>query len=402
MNENKLKRLHNHYINDHKDKRSTFTEAITQQLRELETEKEKSDFLVKSMPYIRKYNDIRNNVSLSTSELCTASVSVNESNSDDSYYNDTDCNEKTIPLWLQFEVDNDIHNEMENDISVSITTPQQNNNSKTCDLENQSSIVNRDISTFVNSHGIIRTGKVYKEFMEDCLNIIYDNDQIQDYTDIHECKECSGRMTYIVSESSNVCERCGNSVFYQDFSSSAFHINNNNSGEIISQFAYKRVNHFREWLSQTQARENTRIPENVLIVIMKELKKERITDPKKITRDRIKRYLKKNGMSKYYEHVPIIINNVCNRDTIQLSNEMEQLLIEKFQMIQEPFERHRPKGRKNFLSYSFVLHKLCQLMDREDLLFMFPLLKSRWKLHVQDTIWSAICKDLGWKFIQSI
>jgi len=58
--------------------------------------------------------------------------------------------------------------------------------------------------------------------------------------------------------------------------------------------------------------------------------------------------------------------------------------------------------RKNFLSYSYVLHKFCQLLELDHLLKHFPLLKSREKLHQQDKIWKLICRDLQWEYIPSI
>ena len=61
-----------------------------------------------------------------------------------------------------------------------------------------------------------------------------------------------------------------------------------------------------------------------------------------------------------------------------------------------------PNNRKNFLSYSYVLHKFCELLEYDNLLPHFPLLKSREKLQQQDNIWKLICKDLNWEFIPSI
>jgi hypothetical protein len=73
-----------------------------------------------------------------------------------------------------------------------------------------------------------------------------------------------------------------------------------------------------------------------------------------------------------------------------------------FCLIQGPFLRFSPLQRKNFLSYSFCLHKMMQLLDRDEYLESFPLLKSREKLHQQDVIWQKICEDLGWDFIPSL
>jgi len=44
----------------------------------------------------------------------------------------------------------------------------------------------------------------------------------------------------------------------------------------ISYFAYKRINHFNEWLAQFQAKESTEIPEEVFNNIMVEIKKKEL------------------------------------------------------------------------------------------------------------------------------
>ena len=73
-----------------------------------------------------------------------------------------------------------------------------------------------------------------------------------------------------------------------------------------------------------------------------------------------------------------------------------------FKEIQEPFMKVCPKNRKNFLSYSYVLHKFVELLELDQYKSCFPLLKSREKLHQQDKIWKDICKILKWEYIRSI
>ena len=41
---------------------------------------------------------------------------------------------------------------------------------------------------------------------------------------------------------------------------------------------YKRINHFREWLNQFQAKESTEIPDEIYSSILIEINKMRITD----------------------------------------------------------------------------------------------------------------------------
>jgi len=73
-----------------------------------------------------------------------------------------------------------------------------------------------------------------------------------------------------------------------------------------------------------------------------------------------------------------------------------------FRQIQGPFLKYSPKNRKNFLSYSYVLHKFLEILGEDQYIMYFPLLKSREKLHQQEQIWEKICEDLNWQFIKSI
>lgn len=170
----------------------------------------------------------------------------------------------------------------------------------------------------------------------------------------------------------------------------------------ISYFSYKRINHYTEWLNQIQGKETTDIPEEVFEAILAELKKQRISDFKTITRQKIKEILKKLKVNKYYEHIPFILNRITGNPNPYLSVELENKLKEMFALIQVPFLRHAPLIRKNFLSYSYVLHKFIQLLGQDSLLQYFPLLKSREKLMQQEVIWRKICEDLNWRFIRSI
>lgn len=170
----------------------------------------------------------------------------------------------------------------------------------------------------------------------------------------------------------------------------------------ISFYAYKRINHLNEWISQIQGKETTEIPEEVYDRILLEIKKQRITNMADVTCKTVRAILKKLKINKYYEHSAHIISRLNGNPIPQLSSELEEKLRNMFKQIQTPFVKYAPPKRKNFLSYSFCLHKFLQLLGEDHLLENFPLLKSRDKLHQQDQIWKKICEDLGWEFVRSI
>ena len=104
----------------------------------------------------------------------------------------------------------------------------------------------------------------------------------------------------------------------------------------------------------------------------------------------------------YYEHCPYIISKLSNKSPPSITQKQEEIFKKMFKEIQEPFQQHCPKDRVNFLSYSYVLHKLCQLLELDNIIGCFPLLKDRDKLRQQDLMWKKICKDCRWKFYPSI
>ena len=121
-----------------------------------------------------------------------------------------------------------------------------------------------------------------------------------------------------------------------------------------------------------------------------------------LTHSKVKEILKKLRSNKYYEHVPHIINRLNGLPMPNLTPDLEEKLRNMFKQIQTPFLKYSPPGRKNFLSYSYVLHKFIQLLGKDEYLPFFALLKSREKLFIQDSIWKQICEELGWDFIRSI
>lgn len=163
---------------------------------------------------------------------------------------------------------------------------------------------------------------------------------------------------------------------------------------------YRRINHIREWISQFQGRTKTQIDEDVYDRILVELKKERITNLAELTPAKMRKILRRLRLNKYYEHIPQIISQLTGLPPPKITKEIENKLCEMFQQIQAPFQECNT-GRKNFLSYSYVLHKLTQLLELHEFQHSFNLLKSRQKLREQDRIWKFICEKLGWTFYPS-
>jgi hypothetical protein len=214
------------------------------------------------------------------------------------------------------------------------------------------------------------------------------------------CPACDVEMTFHQNEALLNCPQCGHEEFILIDSEKPSY---KDPPREITYFAYKKINHFNEWLAQFQAKENTDIPQDIIEADMRELYKERISDPKKVKKDKIREVLQKLKFSKMYDHVQQIKNRIQQQMTmLTLSKEMEEKLQHMFKEIQPAFIKYCPTNRSNFLSYPYVLYKLCQLLDMDEFLPCFQLLKSREKLYQQDQVWEKICKEMRWQFIRSI
>lgn len=213
------------------------------------------------------------------------------------------------------------------------------------------------------------------------------------------CDRCDKEMTFSINEALFFCDQCGYQEFVLIDSDKPSY---KDPPREVTYYAYKRINHFNEWLAQFQAKESTEIPEEVFDEIMEELKKERISSTEGLKPAKIREILKKLKHTNFYEHVPYILNRINGKTAPVMSREVEEKLRFMFKEIQSSFVKHCPKNRSNFLSYSYVLYKFCELLELDDYLQCFPLLKNRDKLYNQDKIWGLICADLQWQYIRSI
>tara|TARA_B110000858_G_C17793829_1_gene471338 strand:+ start:283 stop:1422 length:1140 start_codon:yes stop_codon:yes gene_type:complete len=214
-----------------------------------------------------------------------------------------------------------------------------------------------------------------------------------------KCINCSNEMTNLVQEALSVCLSCG----YQDVllaeQNRPIMLYDKKDG---IHYSYKRINHFREWISQIQGKESTDIPNEVFEKILNELKKEKITDTAKLTPKFMRTILKKLRTHKYYEHTAYIINRINGIPPPQFSPELEQNLSNMFMQTQPLFIKYAPANRLNFISYSYILHKFFLILNIPEYLPLFPLLKSRQKIAQNEDVFKKICKELNWTWIPSI
>ena len=248
----------------------------------------------------------------------------------------------------------------------------------------------------------VPTNQLKKSYQNYWRNVSNEITNIQDFviaTDV--CEVCSaGELIPQDEEGILICNNsaCAKFVTYiVDGSKPA----NKEPPNEVSYTAYIRLNHFKEILSQFQAKETTQIPEEVINAIKARIKKERIKDMSLINYDKMRDILRKLGYNKYFEHIQYI-NSLFGIKPPIMNEELHETLCVLFIEIQKPWATHCPANRTNFFNYTYTLHQLCVLLDQTQYLPYIPMMKDREKQLEQDMIWKKVCNDLDWVFFPSV
>jgi Poxvirus Late Transcription Factor VLTF3 like len=249
------------------------------------------------------------------------------------------------------------------------------------------------------------------ELLNKYLDIIGHTKEEPIKKDLLTCTNCNKFDTIIQTKEMNVCSECG--VEAGKILNMQIPYNDKENRNFLDyDVEYKRINYFKEILFQFQGKEQVNIPQNVLDKIITEISKEKNNDLSKITITKMKHILKKTGNSKWYEHTPYILNQINGKPIIQIDVETQQKLLYMFKIIQTEFNNH--KFRSNFFSYPYIIHKMFELLGKEEYYEYFPYLSDREnKLHYQDTMWKEVVNNIknkknahnkyliDWRFIKS-
>lgn len=258
-------------------------------------------------------------------------------------------------------------------------------------------------NTLVNQNTTEKKGLQRSQLLNEYLQLEDPNmakNTVEEYDDPWTtCEKCGNEMIMCLNEAQLTCSKCGYQEFILVDSDKPSY---KDPPREVCYYAYKKINHFNEWLAQFQAKESTEIPNEIYDAILVRLKKERITNMASLKPTKMREILRKMKCSKYYEHIPHIINRLNGQNAPFMSREDEEKLRHMFREIQPSFKTHCPKGRRNFLSYGYVLYKFCELLEMDEYLACFPLLKNRDKLYLQDKVWEKICQDQGWQYLRTV
>lgn len=211
--------------------------------------------------------------------------------------------------------------------------------------------------------------------------------QIVDET---HCKACgSTNLRHLLAKSSINCLSCGHSFIILD-TTTGF----SEDIQYTSSFSYMRSNHFNDWLLRIQAKESYVVDDETIREVMMGLH-DRGIEPKDVNQFVVLDVMKKKRLkSRAYNHAAQICTKITGKPPPRLTSEQDELAKLIFHAIQEPFAKHAPQERKNFLSYAYCLYRILQLVGADALLENISLLSGRGKIAAQDRIMRKIYVDL--------
>lgn len=215
------------------------------------------------------------------------------------------------------------------------------------------------------------------------------------------CNTCNQEMILDLHNGLMVCHSCGHCHTILVESDIPNYKEECNDTKVY--VAYKTMNHFNEWLNKIQGKEVIDLSDTVCESIKKEINKYDLNgNPQNITPYYMREILRKLSLNKYYDDIPYIIFKTTNKAPPQLQRDQEEKLRLMFREVQEPFKIYKPNMRKNLISYSYIIYKLCELLELDYILPFIHLLKSDQKIKDMDIIWKKICNHLNWEFITSV
>jgi hypothetical protein len=253
-------------------------------------------------------------------------------------------------------------------------------------------------SADMNSDRYKSSKKIYQEYWK---NVDGEIMHLQDYVlQTDTCLVCNqGELIPQEEEGILICNNVACGKFILHIVDNQKPVNKEMPNE-VSYTAYIRLNHFKEILSQFQAKETTKIPEEVLNAVRKRIQKER-KNISEINYKEMRNMLSILGYNKYFEHIQYI-NSILGIQPPVMEEELIETLCVLFIEIQQPWALFCPITRTNFFNYTYILCQLCILLDQRQYLPYIPMMKDRIKQLEQDMIWKKVCDYLDWEYYPTV
>ena len=98
----------------------------------------------------------------------------------------------------------------------------------------------------------------------------------------------------------------------------------------------------------------------------------------------------------YKDSIYSIFFKLSGKSFPHIMTKESNMILNVFNVVRSIYDKYKPKGRKSFLNYSFVLKKLLIMLGKVEYAKCIPPLKTHLKQKELERVWDLITKDPEW------
>ena len=213
--------------------------------------------------------------------------------------------------------------------------------------------------------------------------------------DRYFCLGCKLRKIVDYERSTLACTKCGVFEYYPVHVSSYNHTMQPSRRKCI----YKRYDNFKVILNQFLYGGKGVVPDGIMETIRDEVHDEtnilyNYTIPTTIPI--LECISKRNELTMYKGSIYYIYFKLCGLPIPHITTKEYNMMLKVFDVVSTIYDKYKPKGRKSFLNYSFVLKQILIMRGMDQCAKYIPKLKTHSKQKELERVWELITKDPEW------
>ena len=251
-------------------------------------------------------------------------------------------------------------------------------------MMSKSGYSNRKLLEYIDKH--------YDEIECELRGEVYEEPKKRNH---YFCMGCKLRKTVDYERSTLVCTKCGVFEYYPVYVSSYNHRMQPSRRKCI----YKRYDNFKVILNQFFYSGKRVVPDDVMVAIKDEIHDEanilyNYTIP--ITIPILECIFKRNELTMYKGSLYYIYFKLSGVPFPHINTKEYTTMLKVFDVVSTIYDKYKPKGRKSFLNYPFVLKQILIMRDMDQYAKYIPKLKTHSKQKELERVWELITNDPEW------
>ena len=210
--------------------------------------------------------------------------------------------------------------------------------------------------------------------------------------DRYFCMGCKLRKIVDYEKSTLVCTKCGVFEYYPHYVPSYNHTVQPPRRKCI----YKRSDNFKVILNQFFYGGKRVVPDDIMETIRDEIHDvTNILYPYEIllTIPILEYLLKRNELTRYKDSIYFIYFKLSGIPFPNIDTKEYNTMLKVFDVVSTIYDKYKPKGRKSFLNYPFVLKQILIMRSMDQYAKYIPKLKTHSKQKELERLWFLITKD---------